>query len=75
MARAGRYAAGSRIEVGGEQALHRACPVQRHAAALINGARSPWRLGVAERAADRRSGVRRRPPPAARRCCAAARWS
>ncbi len=27
MARAGRYAAGSRIEVGGEQALHRACPV------------------------------------------------
>ena len=55
-ARAGRYAAVSRLEAGSVRGLHRACPVQRHAAALLNGARSYRHLG----GADRRSGGRRR---------------
>ena len=56
-ARSGRHAAVSCIEVGGVGGLHRACTMQRHAGALINGARSCRQLEGAERAADRRSGA------------------
>ena len=78
-ARAGRHAAGSCIEVGGVGGLHRACTMQRHAGALINGARSSRHLGGADRAADRRSGARAPvaarwwsllPPPAVVESCA-----
>ena len=61
-ARAGRHTAKLRIEVGGVRALHRVCPMQRHAAALTNGARSCRPLKAADRAAGRRSAARRRSP-------------
>lgn len=57
-ATSGRYAADSRIGVGGDGALRRACRVQRHAVALlINGRGTSLLFEVADRAAGRRSNV------------------